>query len=124
MFSICSGNNMLPSGLGKFRDELVSEDWIYRRTPRFKKSVTIRVPEELRCGESGCDTTVVITCKRGLVEELTLDAASSLVAGDALKAAIQENVALPLLGTPYTLQLSHVVNALLASSADMKLNAS
>lgn len=115
---------MLPSGLGKFRDELVSEDWIYRRTPRFKKSVTIRVPEELRCGESGCDTTVVITCKRGLVEELTLDAASSLVAGDALKAAIQENVALPLLGTPYTLQLSHVVNALLASSADMKLNAS
>ena len=124
------------AGLEELRAELLSQDWLYGRTPRFTKTLHIHLPQHLHSNTYSGNTTssaninsgltisgnsspvaretvrVEVTCRRGVVEEVrVVDGASA-----GVRAAVEREVVAPLLGVPYTSHMHSVLDALLHST--------
>ncbi|KAJ8923477.1 hypothetical protein NQ315_010055 [Exocentrus adspersus] len=72
-FQMVNPTNMWFPGLNEIRDQYVSWDWCYGKTPKFHISKSFTVPESLAHSfGSPCDLKVTMTVEQGKIVDVTL----------------------------------------------------
>ena len=62
------------SGLGAIKEELKSREWLYSKTPKFSKKLTVSLPHWLRpTNTEQMDMSLIIVCKGGLIVDILTD---------------------------------------------------
>lgn len=104
-------------GLGEMREELSSWEWLFGKTPRFTKRMTVSTPDWLSHVQGPSTITLVVQCQHGLVDSIAVENGSCTalpeVVVSELRRVVQGDLSEAVRGTPYSPQMPTVLDSLL-----------